>query len=451
MIDDRTKMLVETVRKLFRRGARHNIQRILVKTHKADIAAMLEGFEPDDRLEIFKLEPSWEKRAEILSYWNKDLQKEMLARLDKNEVIKLVPLMDTDDAADLLGHLPEEEAREILSAMHREDSEEVADLMGYPEDSAGGLMSSEYLGLDQMLTVEDAIHAIQKDEDSARILFYIYVTDDTDHLVGVVSLKQLLLSRRSERLKDLMTTEVVSVTLDTPSEDVAKIVERYDFLSLPVVDNNNKIEGVITVDDVIDVIREEAEEDLLALGQAGWDLDLPTLGHFRARLPWLLLAFIAGTICFSLVYFFGLIQHPNGVDRLWLIAAYIPLLLALGGTTGSQSATVAVSALRAGHLDPGKPFKQLQKEMRLSLLFAVLFGSVIFGLGRLIFPSHGLSLILAAATALQIFVAMAVGALTPIGISRVGAELTFASVPVFTAIADVAAIAILFGMLHAFG
>lgn len=450
MIDDRTKMLATTVNKLFSRGARRNIQKILVKTHKADVAALLENLEPGKRYEVFLLEPSFEKRAGILSYLEKDVQRDLLASLSKDEVLRLVSLMDRDDAADLLGHLSEDESKEILAAMVREDSEEVADLMGYPDDSAGGLMSSDYFALKQNLTVRQAIEVIQSEENEGRITFYLYVVNDNENLIGVISLKQLLLSKQSDLLKEIMYTDVISVTVDTYQDEVAKAVERYDFLSIPVVDKNNVLVGVITVDDVIDVIREEAQEDLLAMGRAGWGVDVSAFEHFKARFPWLGLAFLGGSFAFAIVYFFGFIKDPNTqVGQLWLMAAFIPLIIAMGGTTGSQAATVAVGAIRSGKFDVGKVKGHLKKEFKLSLIFALIFGILVIILGQLLFADYGLNLPMAAAMATQIIIAMAVGSTIPIFMQRAGLDPTIASVPLFTTVADLTAMAVLFGFYSA--
>lgn len=171
MIEDHTKMLIATIQKLRSRGARHNIQRILAKTHQADVAAILHGLSPEERFDIFMMEPSSEKRAEVFSYLDQEVQQNIIGRLEKDEVIKLVALMESDDAADLLGKLPEEESRQILGSMVKEDSQDVADLMGYPEDTAGGLMSSDYLALNKEQTVGDAVQAIQEDEESLGGVF----------------------------------------------------------------------------------------------------------------------------------------------------------------------------------------------------------------------------------------------------------------------------------------
>ncbi len=449
MIDERTRVMVATITKLHHRGAVKNIQKILRKTHEADVAALLGGLSVDIRVEIFMLETSLQRRAEILSYLKEAEQTELISILPKKEVLTIVSLMDKDDAADLLGHLPEQDSREILSQMHEEHSEEVADLLAFPEDSAGGLMSSEFIALNQNLTIGEAIESFQKIGDEDRVTFYLYAVNDNGQLVGVMSLKQLLISKKTETLKSVMFTDVISANVTTHQEEVAKIVERYDFLSLPVVDGNNMLVGVITVDDVIDVIREEAAEDLLAMGRAGWGVDVSTFEHFKARFPWVLLAFFGGVLCFSIVYLF----RDSGLDPmlsvdLWLIAAFLPLILSLGATTGSQAATVAVGAIRAGQFDQKKLRGHLKKEFQLSLLFALIFGISVLLIGSFWTNAQGLQVAMSLALSLQIILAMAIGSTTPILMHRFGWDPTIGSVPFFTTLADLSAVSILILMIR---
>lgn len=449
MIEERTRMLIATVHKLMNRGARNNILRILNRSHAADLALLLQYLVPEERIEIFHMIEPDDKRAEVLSHMESDFQEEFVQILSKEELLRLVELMDSDDAADLLGALPEEDSKEILSQMVKEDSQEVADLMGYPEDSAGGLMSSEYLSFNQSQSVAEAIEAIQKEGDAGHVTFYLYVVNDNRQLVGVVSLKQLLLSKRQDLLKTIMHTDVISVRVDTDQDEVATIVEKYDFLALPVVDGNNQLVGVITVDDVIDVIRESAEEDLLAMGRAGWGLSTSLLEHLKARLPWVVLAFLGGSLCFALVYFFGRMSTLTAeLGSLWLITAFIPLILTLGATTGSQSATVVVGAIRSGRFEMGKAKEQLFKELKVAVILCLGLGALVYVLSALLFPQYALSWVFAAALGSQILLSVGVGSLVPILLYRIGIDPTVISVPLFTIMADIAAIVLLFTFLR---
>ncbi|MCC7405899.1 MAG: magnesium transporter [Bdellovibrionales bacterium] len=464
MIEDQTKMLIATIQKLLSRGARHNVQRILAKTHQADIAAILHGLDPDERFDVLTMEPSPEKRAEIFSYLDQEIQQDIINRLDKNEVIKLVDLMESDDAADLLGNLPEQETKEILASMVQEDSRDVADLMGYPEDSAGGLMSSDYLALHREKTVGDAIQAIQDGEDTLSGMFYVYVINSNEQLVGVVSLKQLLLTKRTTQLQEIMQPDVITVTLDMPQQEVAKTVERYDFLSVPVVNSNNRLEGVITVDDVIDVIREEAAEDLLAMGRAGAGVEGTLWDQIKARTPWLLFAFVGGCLCFIIVFVFGYIgdESSQRVDQMWIVAAFLPMILSIGATAGSQSAAVTIDAIRAGWFELGKMGFHVRREISLSVAFGLSLGVIVLVLSEVSFGGTEfakalggvmlggqLGKILGGAVLIQVLVSMLFGSFLPIAIHRAGMDPTVGNVPLFTAVADLSAVAVLFGLLHA--
>lgn len=448
MTDEKIKMLTTTIQKLYKRGAKQNIQKILVKTHTADVAELLESFKVDDCYAIFKMEPSVEKRSQILSYLSQDKQQELLRALSRNEVIQLLAIMDSDDVADMLGDLPDEESQEILDSMVKEDSEEVADLMGYPEDSAGGLMGSDFLALKQELTVQDTIKAIQSEENEGAVTFYIYVINDHDQLVGVVSLKELLLSKPSTKLKEIMSTSVISVTIDTDQEKVAKTVERYDFLSLPVVDDSNKLMGVITVDDIIDVIREEAEEDMLAMGQAGWGVDATTLEHFLARLPWLILGFLGGGICFAIIFVYGLLEQ--GLNSLyWMLIAYVPLMLSVSSVAGGQSATLLVGAIRMGKYDKGNPFKYLKNEVALSFYFSIVLSLMVLLLGEWLVPGFKWNLILPFMMLIQIVISMFLGTFIPVLLHRMNADITIAAIPLCTVLSNISAIAVIFSIYHA--
>ena len=449
-MEERKKLLVATVKKLYHREARHNIQKIFIKTHEADIAFLLERFESGERYDLFCMEPSFEKRAGVLSRLDLDLQKELLSCMGQQEILRLLSLMDSDDVADLLGQLPKEESQGLLSAMLKEDSEDVTDLMGYPEDSAGGLMNSDFLALNQNLSVHEAIQKIQDEDKEIGVAFYIYVVNDSDKLVGVISLKQLLLSRKTDLLKTRMFTDVIAVSVETGQEKVAKTVEHYDFLSLPVVDHSNHLVGVITVDDVIDVIREEAEEDLLTMGQAGSGYEATTFERLKARLGWLAFAFLGGLGSFFIVYSFSDIGLDSENQSLRVLAAYIPLLLSIGATTGSQAATVTVAALRVERFDRAKFFPNLLAEFVLGIFLSVAFGFMVWCLGKFVFVEEELAILMAIAMSIQVLISIVLGNVIPVVADWAGIDSTATSVPVCAAIADVLAMAVLFGLYQGF-
>ncbi|MCC6137923.1 MAG: magnesium transporter, partial [Bdellovibrionaceae bacterium] len=368
VIEERTKKLAATVSKLYRRSADRNIKKIIAKSHSADLAGMLEVLDADERVSIFQMVPSAEVKAEILSHLNPALQEEISVVLNPNEVQEILGQMSTDDAADLLGHLPEELSRQILKGMSTEDVQEVEELMGYPEDSAGAIMTSEVLSMDQDQTVGETILSIQESPEDL-ITFYIYVVNDAHQLVGVSSLKQLLLNRPSVKLKDIMESDVIAVEVTTDKVDVAKIVEKYDFLALPVIDNAKNLVGVITVDDVIDVIREEASEELMSRGMAGSTTKENFLDHLNARAPWFVACLIGGVLCFYVLYG-GLSRHVDNMP--WEIVSLMPMAMFLVTILSNQTATLALDFFRSGASKSQSLKDILRQEVALAVVLGML-------------------------------------------------------------------------------
>lgn len=441
MFDRRANILISSIRKLTRRGAFQNVQKILKKAHTADIATLIDEIDPEERLTIFRM-IGVDKRAQVLSYLNPTTQSELILSLDRKEANQLVSLMDSDDAADLLSKLPENISQEILGSMVKEDQEEVADLMQYPEDTAGSLMSPDYLALNSELTVSDAIREIQSKEEEFTAI-YVYVVDDAGSLVGILSLKDLILSRPTCVLREIMNTDIISAAVDLPAQDVAKLVERYDFLSIPIVDSGNRLAGIVTVDDVIDVIREEAQEDLLAMGRAGWAVEDSFRHHFGARIPWLCLAFLGGIICYV---FYDLVLPETQRESWWVLAGFIPLILSLGSTAGSQSATVAVGATKAGQFSFRGFTSHFLNEVMLAIAFSVVFGILIFLFSKFIFGLNDWAQFLATALTVQILIAVSVGSIIPLTLQKFKFDPAIISIPLFTIFADISAIIVLFGL-----
>ncbi len=445
MSDNRSKMLVTTISKLFRRGAESNIVRILEKTHTADIAAVLDALDTEARISIFQLIKEPSVKAEVLSRLKFEMQKEILALMTTSEIEEIISEMDKDDAADLLGYLPEDEAKKILNAMELEDSEEVEELMGYPEDSAGGLMSSEFFALGDQRCVADAVRNLQE-YDNDLIAFYLYVVNEANKILGVVSLKQLLLSRPTTLLKDIMSTDVITVNLGTNQAEVAQVVEKYDFLSIPVIDAHNVLQGVITVDDVIDVIRAEAQEDFLAMGRAGFSEELKFWSHIKSRFPWTILAFFGGLICFFLVrYFFNGFLDKNLKWPFLVFVSMLPLVLIMGATTGGQAVTYCVGSLR-NRKNLRKAKKHIFLEICVGLFFGLFFSLCTFGIGQLLSWPIEASLFFPCVLFFQISFATLIGTLIPIVLNKIGVDVAIGSIPVYTAIGDISAVTILFGL-----
>ena len=449
MVNERTRLLTATIQKLLHRGAMSNIQRILDKTHSADIASVLQNFSDLEAYEIFKLEPDAATRAEILSYLDNEFQKKMLERSSTEETTQLVNLMDSDDAADLLANLPEAETQSILDSLEVEDSSEVVDLMTYPEDSAGGIMSSDYTEFTEETTVEQVIQALQSDELENKITFYIYVLNSTGHLVGVVSLKQLLLSKKSATLKQLMHPSVISVKVDTDQEEVAQTVERYDFLSIPVVDENNKLVGVITVDDVIDIINEESEEDLYkAIGSS--DEELVVKDRVRKivqlRLPWIMASFFGSLmVVFLLKFTEGGVLGANAA----FFFVFVPMICAMGGNVGVQSSTIMARNLSLSYVDWQEARRATLRELKVGVSLGMICGTLI-GMVAWFWGGPVMLIIILLAMVCTMGVAATTGTLIPVALKKFGIDPAIATGPFVTSFNDLVANCVYFSIIFIF-
>ena len=376
-MDNRTKILATSIVKLYWRGAERNIRRIINQTHDVDVAEVLETLDTAGRISVFQIINDSDRQAKILSHMTKNSQEEIAHVLETSKLQKLLSKMDSDDAADLLGHLPEEMSQKVLGGLKQDELQDVEELMAYPEDSAGGLMGSEFLTMNEKLTVNEAIALIQSQEDDDYVSFYVYVTNENLQLVGVLSLKQLILSKPSDVLQDIMMTDVISVEVGVEQTEVATLVERYDFLSLPVVDNSQKLVGIITVDDVIDVIREEAEDDFYAMGMTGASHEESIWTHIQARLPWLILAYIGGGICYVLLW--NTLTPFSLEYMLKNSVSLMPIIFLSISTLSSQTVTMTVSLVRNTRLKGAAAWRAIRKEFAIGAILSVIFGLIFLG------------------------------------------------------------------------
>lgn len=385
-MENRIKVLASSMSKLYRRGAERNIKKMLLKCHAVDLAEVLMSMETEMRLTLFQWIQNPDIQAEVLSRLNRTGQTEIAHTLDISELQNLLSLMDSDDAADLLGDLPEDLSQSLLSGLRKDELQDVEELMAFPSDSAGGLMGSEFLTLDGSLSVSSAINEIQN-QDEENISFYVYVVDSEQMLVGVLSLKQLLLSRPDNRLQEIMASDVISVDVNTDQAEVARIVERYDFLSLPVVDDTRKLVGVITVDDVIDVIREEAAEDLYAMGGIAADYEDSVWQHLMARGPWIFLSLAAGLL--GAVTMSRFIDSQAGVLEISKGYAILPLFFFVSDNLCTQTVTSCLGFIRSYAKRGHRWWYFLKKEWLHGLIaisFIGLILSLVFYWAPVLFP-----------------------------------------------------------------
>ncbi len=427
------QMLLNTVERLYRRKAYSSLKKVFEKSHGVDIAGVLSSVSYEVAEKLFKLIHDEEKKAEILSHLESEKQKKFINFFSQKELIQIVGLMDSDDAADFLSNLSNEESEVILKKMVPQDSQGVAELMVHSSDSAGGLMTTDFLSLNQNLLVSEAIKKIQSHQD--KVLFYIYIVNDHNNLAGVLSLKQLLLCPQKKSLKEIMLCDVISVHVTDTQSKVAEIVERYDFLALPVVNVHNQLEGVITVDDVIDVIREEAEEQFLSMGQSSRSESFWL--NLWKRLSLLFYSFFSGFLCFITIYNLPSLKFYNfqiPQIPLWSEISFFPMLWIMGLTVANQSAATSITILKDLELKKIKWLYFFSSEILMNLFVLFFLGSLTWSFfWFLSLPSGYLIMNLI----LEILTATFLGSSMPILIQKLKGSPSLTTIPTLTVLVTI--------------
>jgi magnesium transporter len=441
MLGKKHQLLVDTVQRLLRREAHTNIKRIFAKTHPADLATVISRFDDAHKELLFNLIEDLETQAEVLSEMLSETAADFLARKPVPRIVVLLQEMESDDAADILGCFPEELSKQVLTALEKHDDDDVGELLRYGEDTAGGIMTPDFIALHEGVTVQDAIETLRQSKD-IDMAFYLYVVNDHQQLVGVLSLRKLVLVKSATILKDIMEPNVMSVKLHDDQEDVARLVARYNLLAVPVVDENNILQGIVTVDDVIDVIREEATEDILKMAGAGEELAASgSVGKsIRARFPWLMVGCIGELVGVVVISpFIGELQTHH------YLALFMPIIMAMGGNIGTQSATVIVRGLALGFVDQKKMASIYWRELRVALTLGITYGllvgavSLLFGESSLVYGAA-----VATSMALAMVIAVTVGTLLPIVLARLHVDPAVSTGPFVTSAVDVLGLLVYF-------
>ncbi len=427
-----TARLVESVKELLSGGRDERLAAVLEETHAADVSAVIRELPLPDQVRVFRLLNPRDAGA-VLSELDDTTARELLHALDEQEVSRILEKMPTDHVVEVVEDLPREEAEKILDLMEEEKSEEVQELLEYGEGTAGRLMSPEFLAVHEGATVAQAIDHIRKSAtgDSA---FYLYVVDDHEHLIGMVPLHRLLAADPATPIRAITREDVQAVTVDTDQEEVARMVQRYDLIQVPVVDASRRLLGTISVDDVIDVIAEEATEDIQRLAGAAGDeavLDPPRT-IFPKRLVWLLINLGTAILASSVI---GLFEAS--IQALAVLAVFMPIVASMGGIGTTQTATVVVRGIALGELTPSVLGRVLAKELWLALTTGAANGLAIAVIAYVWKGQFLLSVILGVALLLNMLVAAVVGTLVPVALKAFRIDPAIASSVIITTFTDV--------------
>jgi len=447
-LDSRTidERLIEDVRRLIGEGHRTDLMALIDAMRPADVADLIEHLDHDQRLAIFNLlEPVG--AGEVLVEIESPVQESILSELDTQVISEIVEELDSDDAADIVGDLPRERAREIIESVGEDVSRELQKLLPYPEDTAGGLMALEFISVKEDATVGDAIETVREKREEVENLYHIWVTDRFGKLAGVISLKDLILSEPGCKISDIMNPEVISVRVDTDQEEVARLVKRYDLVNIPVVDQQYRLIGRITHDDIIDVIEDEVDEDIsLMAGVIRQEIaEESPIKVSRARLPWLVTGLLGGILAAMVIN-----QFEASLEKVIALSFFFPVIMAMGGNTGTQASTVVVRGLATGDISLVNTWKRLWVEMRVALINGMICGILLGLIVGYWLSDYGLGCVVAVALMLIVLCSGFIGSAVPLALKRLNVDPALATGPFVTTSNDILGLLIYLGLVTFF-
>lgn len=454
-MNDRTIEIAE-IQEVLLSGTIYKIRQLLKNVHEADIAEALESLTRNQRIQFFKkVKP--ELVVDVFEEIRNPVQIEVLQEVQSERAASIVEKMEMDDAADVLQDLKEEDKKRAAEIIQNiKDQVEVTELLKHPETSAGGIMNPSYVAIPENLTVKQAISQFRKTVSAERdFTYYIYVIDEDNHLMGVANLRDLIMAKESQKIKEIRNENIISVSTDTDQEEAAQLIAKYDFLALPVTNDSGKMVGIITVDDIVDVIQEEATEDILKLTGAGGELNEDDilggdiLNAAKSRFQWLFLTMLGGLLSGLILTFFA---RSFGSHYLFLtiMLGFIPLLIGLGGNIGNQSATIMVRGLAMGYVKQSDVFGKVLREIGVGLIIGLGIGAILLFGTWLIYQTPYYGIMVATAIILNVVFSSALGTMLPIFFTRIGIDPAVASAPFISSTIDVIGLVVYFFVIQTF-
>lgn len=436
-----SKEFILEIEELIANNNQQSILNALQDIHFADIAELMNELSAKNAAYLFKILDS-EISSEILLELDEEVRENILSNLSAKEIAEELDEMDTDDAADIIGELPEEIKEEVISELEDfEHAKDIVELMRYDEDTAGGLMAKEFIQANENWNVLTCIQEIRKQAENVSRVHSIYVVDDEDRLKGRLSLKDLITSSTTTQIKDIFIPKVDSVKVDTEDVEVARIMQKYDLEAIPVVDETGRLVGRITIDDIVDVIKEEADRDYQMAAGISQDVeaDDSIWELTKARLPWLLLALGGSFIAVNVSQGFS-----DAMEKYKTLFFFTPLIAAMAGNVGVQSSAIIVQGLANNSLT-GSLWRRLIKEMLLSLFNSTILAIILlFGTHFLMDTDYQLSITIGSALIIVMLIASLIGTFIPILLDKYGVDPAIATGPFITTSNDIFGIFIYF-------
>lgn len=424
------------------------LRQYLAELNDADIAGLMEELPKEDMLKAFRILPK-DLAADMFSYLDVENQQMIITSLSEREAAIIIDNLMADDATDLLEEMPANVVKKLLANASAETRRDINHLLRYPEDSAGSIMTVEYVDLKENLTVDQAIERIRKVGVDSETINICYVLDPQRKLVGTVALRYLLLSQGSEVIGDIMHENVISINTMVDQEEVARQFQKYDFTSMPVVDNENRLVGIITVDDIVDIMQEETTEDMEKMA-AIVPSDKPYMRTtvwetYQKRIPWLLLLMVSATFTGAIITSF-----EEALSVYASLIAFIPMLMDTGGNAGGQASVTVIRGLSLGEIEYKNVPLIVWKEVRVALLCGLSLAAANFA-KLMLFDRVGVMVALVVCVTLvsAVLLAMLVGCLLPIGAKRLGFDPAVMASPFITTIVDALSLIVYFSVATA--
>lgn len=443
---DISKDLLSEVKSLIDNNKILELRELLEEYHIIDIFDIMEYLEEDMKVKLFEVLPI-DMSASILEECDVEFFKTILSKIDIEHRKNILELMSLDDMADILSQLEEDEREGVMELLSQEDADDVKELLIYEEESAGGIMTTGYIEVNKDMTAKDAIEHMRENAKEAETIYYIYVVDNQERLVGVISLRELITARDSNIVADLMSENIISVYVDEDREEAVRLVSKYNLVAIPVIDRQKRLKGIITVDDIIDVMEEEATEDMYKFaGSSEHEVELiekinPTpkeqiFSSVRARITWLIITLLGGLIPTAIISNLDIIMNPTYAPLIF----FIPVVIGMGGNIGTQSSALTVMTLYNKDLD----YKNVLKEGVVGFITGILC-SVIIAIAAFIFIKDiGVVLAVSLSLFINMIVGAMIGAFMPVLLKRLDVDPSIISAPLISTILDITGVTVYF-------
>lgn len=432
----------EEIRKIIENKDIALLHSTIEQMNPKDIALMFQHITKEQMLLVFRL-LSKNKAVDTFSHMDKHLQETLIRSMTDKELKETINELFTDDTVDLIEEMPAIVVKRILSTIPKKNRKIVNEFLNYPEDSAGSIMTNEFVDLKENITVKDAFAEIRKEGTNKETIYTCYVLDDARKLVGLVSVRDLLLADPTTLIKDIMKTHIITATTIEDQEKVARRLHKYDFLALPVVDKENRLVGIITVDDAMDVLQAEHTEDLHKMAAMTPVKDsyfsTSVLDHAKHRIFWLIILMISAAVTGSIIT-----NYENAFAAIPLLVAFIPMLMGTGGNCGSQASTLIIRGLATDEIRPSDMFRVIYKEFRVALIIGVSL-AVINGIRVVIqYKDYMLALVVGITLIFTVIVAKLLGCTLPVLAKRLKLDPAIMAAPIISTIVDTLSVFIYF-------